>query len=202
MSAMTPSRETTDSKLLQAAFPTTFSLQKCRQMEKRGQMEMIGIAIVVVLIVLGATLFLTLSIKPPSGTHAAFAQKQAAQNMVDAIVRTATLCHGLDFAAVLGDCSKNGEDGLTCEDGRRSCDYARGEIANILDRVLGVRKVQYRFTAEKDVGGKAFEDIMTPGCTKALIDNGAVTVETPGIQPIPLYPGTLTITLQICMPVR
>jgi len=163
---------------------------------------MIGIAIVVVLIVLGATLFLTLSIKPASKAHAQFAQKTLAQNMVDALVRTATTCHGLDFAAVLSDCAKNAEDGLQCEDGRRSCDYTRAEISNILDRTLRARKVDYRFTAMKDVGGKAFDDITTSGCTKTLIDNSAVTVETPGIQPIPLYPGTLTITLQICTPAR
>ncbi|MBI4150107.1 hypothetical protein HY488_01755 [Candidatus Woesearchaeota archaeon] len=169
---------------------------------KKGQMEMIGIAIVVVLIVIGATLFLTLSIKPASKAHAAFAQKELAQNIVDALVKTVTTCRGLDFAAVLEDCAKNGDSGIVCEDTRRSCQYAREEISGILDRILGTRTFQYRFSATKDLGGAAFDDISTTSCTMALIQNGDVVVETPGIQPIPLYPGTLTLMLQICTPLK
>jgi hypothetical protein len=161
---------------------------------------MVGIAIVVVLIVIGATVFLTLSIKPASTAHASFSQKELGQNIVDAIVKTATTCRSLDFAAVLEDCAKNADLGMACPDGKTSCLYARDEIAGILDRILGVRRFDYRFSAVAE-GRKAFDDIQTPGCTKELIESGRVTVESPGIQPIPLYPGTLTLMLQICTPI-
>jgi hypothetical protein len=170
---------------------------------RKGQLEMIGIAIVVVLIVIGATIFLTLSIKPASKAHATFAQKELAQNIVDAIVKTVSECNDLDFASVLEDCAKSGEPGLLdCGVGRRSCEYASQEIATILDRILGVRKFEYRFSAMKDGTTPIFDDITTQSCTEALIRSGKVTVETPGIQPIPLYPGTLTLMLQICQPVK
>ena len=160
---------------------------------------MIGIAIVVVLIVIGATLFLTLSIKPKNQAHAVFAQKELAQNIVDAIVKTVTTCNGLDFAAVLEECANSGV--LICDENthQTSCDYSRHEISNILDKILGKRKFDYRFSAAKTPPGTPiFDDITTPGCTKAMIQSGKVTVETPGIQPIPLYPGTLTLMLEMC----
>ena len=169
---------------------------------KKGQMEMIGIAIVVVLLVIGATLFLTLSIRPASKTHAQFAQKELAQNIVDTLVKTVTTCRGLDFAAVLEDCAKNGELGLMCESEQKSCEYARDNVGYILNEILGKRNFEYRFSAVKDSGSKAFNDVSTPHCTKQDIEGSKVSVETPGIQPIPLYPGTLTLTLQICTPTK
>jgi len=169
-------------------------------LSRKAQLEMVGIAIVVVLIIIGATVFISLSLKPPSKAHAKFAQKEMAQNIVDTLVKASTNCKGLDFAAVLEECSKSGDAGsLICEDGRRPCMYAREEISGILDKILGLRKLDYQFTAKTDIGS-AFDDIETSGCTRELIDSGKVTVETPGIQPIPLYPGTLTLMLRICTP--
>lgn len=163
---------------------------------------MIGIAIVVVLLVIGATIFLTLSIKPASTAHEAFTQKEVAQNMVDALVKTTTHCRGLDFASILEDCAKNAENGLLCEDGQRSCEYARNAITDILYRTLTIRNYEYRFSATRDDRTTIFDDITTTGCTKEMIQQGSVTVETPGIQPIPLYPGTVTLMLQICSEIR
>lgn len=163
---------------------------------------MIGIAVVVVLLVIGATIFLTLSIKPASKAHEAFTQKEVAQNIVDALVKTTTHCHVLDFASVLEDCAKNAENGLLCEDGQRSCEYAKNTITDILYRTLTIRNYEYRFSATRDDQTTVFDDVTTASCTKEMIQQGKVTVETPGIQPIPLYPGTLTLMLQICTAIR
>ncbi len=170
--------------------------------EKKGQLEMIGIALVIVLIIIGATVFITLSIRPQSNVHTTFAQKELAQNIVDALVKTSTSCEGLDFAGVLEDCAKNEDHALICADTRSTCDYAREEIANILNIILAEKEVEYRFSIREgdQFIADGFYDITTSGCTKELIDNGRVTVETPGVQPIPLYPGTMTLMLQLCMP--
>lgn len=168
-------------------------------MMKKGQLEMIGIALVVVLLVIGATLFLTLSLKPPSRMHEQFAQKELAQNIVDTLVKTATTCRGLDFATVIEDCAKNGVDlGLTCENGQKTCGYAQEKIGYVLDEILGKRRYEYRLTVVRDTESPVFGEVRTSRCSKQDIESGKVTVEKPGIQPIPLYPGTATVRLQIC----
>ena len=48
-------------------------------MRKKAQLEMIGIAIVVVLVVLGFLFVIKAMIKPPSDTHAGFVRAHIAQ---------------------------------------------------------------------------------------------------------------------------
>jgi len=175
---------------------------------RKAQMELIGIAVVMVLIILGVTFYLTLSMKAPSKTHESFMRKELSQNIVDSIVKSRTTCKELDFATVLEDCAKyqTARGSLECEpDGSvKSCAYAEQAIGEILENVLGSRYMMYTFTATiTEVGNKTSifsVSEITSGdpCTEDAIKLGLTEVETPGIQPIPLYPGTLTLMLRIC----
>lgn len=165
-------------------------------------MEILGIAIVVILLIIGVTFLLTMTLKPQECPHERFTKKQLAQNLADAITKSNTDCKGYAFSTVLANCADRQPRGsIDCGEGQSTCDYAYSNIAAILDDVLGRMNYQYRFTAKinglHDIfGGR--EPIQTQQCTQERIKSGTVNVETPGIQPFPIERGVLEIMLQIC----
>lgn len=168
-------------------------------MRKKGQMEILGIALVVIILIIGVTFMLTLSLKPQERPHERFMKKQLSQNLVDSITKTNTECKGFTFATVLANCANRPPAGsIDCGDGVMTCQYANDTIASILDEVLGKMNYQYRFTAKVNGIHPIFPDMETSRCTQALIESGYINVETPGIQPFPIERGILEIMLQIC----
>ncbi len=168
----------------------------------RGQMEILGIAIVVIILIIGVTFLLTMTLKPQERPHERFAKKQLAQNLIDAMTKSNTDCKGYTFATVLANCANRQPSGsIDCGSGQLTCAYARENIASILDEVLGTMNYQYQFTAKinglHDIFGGS-DPIQTERCTRELIESGYVNVETPGIQPFPIERGVLEIMLQIC----
>ncbi len=167
-------------------------------------MEILGIALVVIILIIGVTFLLTMSLKPQEKPHERFTKKQLAQNLVDAITKSNTDCKGYTFSTVLANCANRQPHGsIDCGGGRLTCAYAQVNIASILDDVLGTMNYQYRFTAKingvHDIfAGTGMDAIQTDRCTQELIEAGYVNVETPGIQPFPIERGVLEIMLQIC----
>lgn len=175
---------------------------------KKAQVEMIGIALVIVLLILGLGFFLSRSLAPSDDLHGTYVRKQLSQNTLDVLIKTVTDCRGLDFVTLFEDCGNNDFAGgsIQCA-GHGSCGYIHGKIDYILNQTLAVRKFPYVFVVYK--GDDEYNDhlfkvetkasIAGINCTLRNIQLARVTVETPGIQPLPLYPaGTMNLKLYIC----
>ncbi len=174
-------------------------------MSRKAQMEMIGIALVIVLLIIGLGFFISRSLEPSEDVHGIYERKQLAQNTLDVLIKTRSNCRNLDMVTLLEDCGKNEAIGGTIScNGPNSCGYLRREINFILNNTLAIRKFPYVFEAytydelNPILLSETRDTIGGINCTLQNIDDIMVKTETPGIQPIPLYPGTLNLKLYIC----
>jgi len=114
-------------------------------------MEIMGLVIVVILLIVGvlfAVKFVVL--KKPSETRQTFSRTQMASNLGLALMSATTEdCRGTAIKDLLIDCAEWPEAGgtITCDDGRKSCEYVNATIGEILSQTLDVWKTRYYLTA-------------------------------------------------------
>lgn len=114
--------------------------------KRKAQMEIMGLAIVVVLIVLGMLFAVRFFInREPAEFKSRFTNKQLAQNIVTAFLNAKTeSCHGMSITELLQDCGQSAS--VTCEDGTTgSCEYVRDAAGLILSQTLEGWKAEYSF---------------------------------------------------------
>jgi len=128
--------------------------------KRKSQMEIMGLAIVVVLIVLGMLFAVRFFVnKAPTKFKSRFTHKQLAQNTVTAFINTNTSnCHSMSITELLQDCGQS--KSVICEDGTTgSCEHARDVAEDILSLTLVQWKVDYNFKVyfSDDVAGHIFK---------------------------------------------
>jgi len=113
-------------------------------MASKAQMEILGLAIVVVLIAL-AMLFAVqfFVLKPVSEPAKPVKQSFLAANFLNSCLGTSTKCFDRRIKELLQDCALGGS--LNCPGNINSCLYARQEIEKMLDSSLGLWKKEYFF---------------------------------------------------------
>jgi len=114
--------------------------------KRKSQMEIMGLAIVVVLIILGMLFAVRFFInREPAEFKSRFTHKQLAQNTVTAFLNTKTeSCHGMSVTELLQDCGQS--TSVICEDGTTgSCEYVRDTAGLILSQTLEQWNVDYSF---------------------------------------------------------
>lgn len=114
-------------------------------MASKAQMEILGLAIVVVLISL-ALLFAVqfFLLKPVSEPAQIVKESFLAANFLNSCLGTSTACFGRSVKELLQDCALGGS--LSCPGDINSCLYARQEIGKMLDSSLGLWKKEYFFS--------------------------------------------------------
>jgi len=110
-------------------------------MKKKSQMEIMGLAIIVILLTLGLLFFIKVIIsKEPSTSKQSFTQTKTAANMVDVMVKTTTKnCHGTEIRQLLQDCAENHNNPnslIQCENGETSCRYVNSTIEYLFNHTL------------------------------------------------------------------
>jgi hypothetical protein len=154
---------------------------------RRSQMEIFGIAIVVVIMVIAFFFYIGTKLKKPVSVSEGFIDVEVSQRFVDAILNSRTECRA-PVSDIIRDCAGTRKD--LCAP-RNSCDYAEETIKNALDSTLSVWKKSYRFTVKQ--GGN---DLIPPiSSAKPCTDD--MEKEAPGIQPVPAMP-IITVQLEIC----
>jgi len=155
-------------------------------MNKKAQMEILGLAIIVILITLGILFAFSLASEETTDIEAAFEQKNLAASYINTLLGTSTACYGATFRELIQDCAQGGT--IFC-DGKDSCDYVKEQADSISQLVLQKRKATY---ALKLKGPGPVEGLSSglEECPGELM---------PSIQYIPTKQGTVTIRLDLCI---
>src|SRR3989338_525923 len=143
-------------------------------MAKKGQMEILGIAVIIVLVILGF-LFMLRFATPGEAANLKerLGRAQIANNVLSAMLKTGDkVCDPLKkpkIEELLIDCAENkGNGGSVVCQGKLSCAYVREKIEqNILAKSIGKWKLGYEFSV-KQSGAPLFNPILmtlagTPG---------------------------------------
>jgi hypothetical protein len=143
---------------------------------KKSQMEMMGLAIIVILISFGLLFFLRFSLMKPSTTPTQEYKKSAlASNFINTLVETdAANCSNVKFSDLFKDCAENNNGGagglILCRlPGMQihSCEFLRLQTVSILDETLAKWGIDYYFIAttdkKKPTQGQIFDPIPING---------------------------------------
>ena len=159
---------------------------------KKSQMEIMGLALVVILISLGLLFAVKFTALQPStsGARKAYTNTVRAANMLNTLLKTSTDCAGgATITQLIQDCASTPQ--ITCGVDN-SCDYARSVIQTIFDDTLiawGRLDADYYFEVQK--GGTPLPEIAPFGIK-------CVGSKESKNQPIPIPGGMITVTLELC----
>ena len=120
-------------------------------MNKKSQMEILGLAIVVVLILV-ATIFVVrfFVLKTPTEYRKGFISAELASNILNAFLKTAAKdCSQLTMTELLQDCAQ--AKSIVCDNGLDSCKYAGSTAKIIFSQTLESWNINYEFLAYTDI---------------------------------------------------
>ena len=156
-------------------------------LSKKSQMEILGLAIVVVLLILGFIFVVKfIALKKPGTLKKEVVESQVASSFISTYLSTSVEeCSGLTATELLQDCATQG--GISCQDHVGSCDKAREVAAAIFSGTFEQWKWKYEMTASLS-GRPAIMQLGT-SCS------GQKRSKT---FPLPTKAGTLIVKLDIC----
>ena len=112
---------------------------------KRGQMEIMGLVIIVILVAIGMLFAIQFLMKKPVSRETAAVKESAlAANFLNAMLSTSTDCFDRNMRELLQDCALTG--GSTNCFGRSSCDYVSEQIGILLNATLARWNKDYYFS--------------------------------------------------------
>lgn len=120
---------------------------------KKAQMEILGLAIVVVLVLVATTFVVRfLVLKTPTDYREGFVSSELASNTLNTFLRTAAAeCSQLTMTELLQDCAQaGGTEGsgvITCDNGDDSCKFVKSSAASIFEDTLDKWGMKYQFLA-------------------------------------------------------
>jgi hypothetical protein len=112
---------------------------------KRSQMEIMGLAIVVILFTIGMLFVVKLNIgKKPTGYKAEFTREQLVSNTLNALLNSnARDCSGMSISELLQDCGQVNPQ-VYCN-GVVSCQYVKNTAEEIFSKTLDKWNYKYHF---------------------------------------------------------
>lgn len=121
---------------------------------KKGQLEILGLAIVVILITLGVLFVIRfIVLKEPTDLRQSYTRTEMASNMLNTLIRTDTECRGKSVTELLQDCAINPPIGnIDCDGnatliGNKSCAYLNTTILKIMNDTLIIWGIDFQFDA-------------------------------------------------------
>lgn len=126
---------------------------------KKAQMEILGLAMIVLLMSVGILFVIKFVFLTPSESpRATFTQKQIAQNFLSSLVQTNTPCSGASVADLMEDCGRSYSE-LSCEHNGNiydSCTYAQIVIDEMLQGTVAAWNQNYHLIGEAPDGSNIF----------------------------------------------
>lgn len=158
---------------------------------KKAQTEIIGLAVVVILLIIGMTFVIRFTInKEPVDYKKQFTQAEIASNTLNTLLKSASQdCNDLSMTELLQDCGQNPDSpSITCSvDSINSCDYVEREVQKIFEKTLEIWKVDYEF--------KVFHTEANPIFT---LGDPCPASKKSKTFPIPTSSGTIFVKLDVC----
>ena len=154
---------------------------------KRAQMEILGLAIVVVLILV-ATIFIVrfLVLKTPTEYRKGFVSSELASNMLNTLLKTAAIdCSQLTMTELLQDCAQG--KSITCGTGEDSCKFVESTAKEIFEDTINKWNMNYEFLAYTDSNSPLVK-----------IGNACKAEKRSKLFPIPISGATMYTKLDIC----
>jgi len=127
---------------------------------KKAQMELLGVAVIVVFLALGIYLVVKFNItQPQSNTKASYTSSQLSSNMISSIITTTTAnCTNKDMLDILIDCADYGPAGsIICNENNvgyqnKSCEYFNATMNQSLNNTLDEWGQSYIFNVTTTAG--------------------------------------------------
>lgn len=117
---------------------------------KKAQMEILGLAIVVVIIVVAMVFVVRfMLIQPQSDYRKPFVNSEMASNMLNSFLKTAaSQCSQLTMTELLEDCAQS--KSIACSNSQDSCAYVDSTARAIFEKTLEEWNLGYGFLAYTD----------------------------------------------------
>jgi len=166
-----------------------------KKKNKKAQMEMMGLTVIVVLVAIGMLFFISFNINSTSTTEEPkqeYNEKQLATNYILALLKTTTSCKDLTIQDLLQDAALPAYSTLSCS-GSNSTEYVNQTIDEIIDNSLETWHTQYLLKIKH--GDRMIFQRNSTKCTEQT------RAEATGYQPISLYPDSnkpIIVTLRVC----
>lgn len=166
---------------------------------KKGQIEIVGLMLILVIagLVLAFTLTTTFNSEEQTSSSETFGEANMGKSFVQVITNTHIPACGQQYSALVKDCIRNGNleeasDGDIICNGHQSCYYVNQTAHQILRKTLDKWGVSYYYHINQD--GEELWNITNQGCDREK------EKESPGRQVLPLYPmqSEATVTMEIC----
>ncbi len=168
---------------------------------KRGQAEIMGIALVVILITIGIVYLAKYSAEPPKKTQEEFQRRELPKTIITSIVEVVSTCNNEKMADVIQDCGF--ARSMTCTDTTQpanpamtSCDYLKKTLKDdILEKMLGDERFHYQYQLRLLSGEPGTQEDLLEGAVKSEQFNDACPTFETAAQPL-LF--DLTLELKVC----
>ncbi len=157
---------------------------------KKGQMEVLGLAIVVVILFLAAIFVVRFVVlKNPADYRKDFISSEIASSTISTFLKTtAKECSQLTMTELLQDCAQG--NGLICNNGQDSCRFVNSTASAIFDKTLNKWKLNYQFLAYVNVNSLLIK--IGKSCKEQNLGQESK------IFPIPIATGSMFVRLDIC----
>jgi hypothetical protein len=174
---------------------------------KKAQTEMLGIAIVVILISIGILFIVANALKSSTGTEQKreFSEKQLATNILGSILQTSTNCQNDRISTLMMDCGKpsvfrdcpdDDVGGAHIHYQGDVCQYLEDIIAAMLNQTMGKWNKKYQLLAyESQLDIKIN---VTHRIGECLAGGTGLQYVQKEYYYLPLYPGTMTVEISLC----
>lgn len=156
-------------------------------MKKRSQMEIMGLAIVIILLLLGLVFVVRfVMLKNPSGVRPGFVPSQLASNTLYSFLNSnVEECSGIQISELLRICAQGRS--VNCGSIQIGCDYIEEKATFIFNQTLDKWNYEYHFEVHFKNGDTLIE-LGTPCPAEKTFKNF----------PTPTSSGTLYTDLEIC----
>ena len=165
-----------------------WSARKSR-ISDRGQMEIIGLAIVIIIILIGMAIAVRFMVfKKPENTRAGFVSAELASNTINTFLETTAIdCSKSKMKELIQDCAEGTE--RICGNGQAACAFVRSAADEIFTNTFRKWKTKYKLLVYADPN-LPFVDLES-GCT-ANQERVSDTFF------IPVTAATVSVKLDIC----
>jgi hypothetical protein len=160
------------------------------KLKNKGQTEIIGVVIIVIILIIGGVFMLSRRLQGSDSKTNTFVDPKLSQSFLNALMNTKTEKNVI-VSDIIKDCYSNRNDLCANDEIKDCCEYAHKTIENALSATLGEWQKSYRLTIVKGDDNSKIPEISVNGCSKFS------EKEQPGFYYIP-PPPPIIVRLDIC----